>query len=350
MPCGHPSPPGLFSPHVIDGPFPGRWRPGQSRPRVALPGPGRRPGDRRRSRHGRGQPALSPGRGLGRGASWRRWVGRWLGRGEDHGGEGLPTLPGRRLANSIAIMQGRISRSRLAGRAGRRARRPAPRPTPACSIITGAKEAIAAGRTATEHMLPLPCPGRRAEVDAAAFLLMPSGRHRPGPPKYSTAPATAPFLTDWRGPLPRRRPAASSGPGRRRGGRGGRRLRCGQRAISPQGGNTGLCGGNATPDKRCRRGRLLGRLTAIRAVDAANNALTVEAGCTWRRRSARGPGLFPLSPAAEGSCQIGGNPSTNAGGSRSCVTAMPGTHPRLEVVPPAAPHGTASRDCKDNTG
>lgn len=86
-------------------------------------------------------------------------------------------------------------------------------------------------------------------------------------------------------------------------------------AIVPQGGNTGLCGG-ATPIK----GEIilsLTRLNRIRAIDAANNTMTVEAGCTLAaaQMAASGAGrLFPLSLAAEGTATIGGNLSTNAGG------------------------------------
>ncbi len=86
-------------------------------------------------------------------------------------------------------------------------------------------------------------------------------------------------------------------------------------AIVPQGGNTGLCGG-ATPTG----GEVvvaLTRMNRIRALDADNNSITVEAGCTLHavQEAARDADrLFPLSLAAEGSATIGGNLSTNAGG------------------------------------
>jgi len=86
-------------------------------------------------------------------------------------------------------------------------------------------------------------------------------------------------------------------------------------AIVPQGGNTGLCGG-ATPT----RGEVvvsLARLNRVRAIDPANNTLTVEAGCTLaavHEAAAAAGRLFPLSLAAEGTATIGGNLSTNAGG------------------------------------
>jgi len=88
-------------------------------------------------------------------------------------------------------------------------------------------------------------------------------------------------------------------------------------AIVPQGGNTGLVGG-ATPTGKGREVVIaLGRLNRIRDLDRLNDTLTVEAGCILAniQRAADEAGrLFPLSLAAEGSCQIGGNLSTNAGG------------------------------------
>jgi len=87
--------------------------------------------------------------------------------------------------------------------------------------------------------------------------------------------------------------------------------------IVPQGGNTGMCGA-ATPDRSGDEVVLsLARMRAIRALDAANATITVEAGVTLAdvQQAARDAGmLFPLSLASEGSCTIGGNLSTNAGG------------------------------------
>jgi FAD/FMN-containing dehydrogenase len=87
--------------------------------------------------------------------------------------------------------------------------------------------------------------------------------------------------------------------------------------IVPQGGNTSLCGG-ATPHASGSEIVLsLGRLARVRAVDPGNATLTVEAGLPLARvqQAADEAGLlFPLSLAAEGSCTIGGNLSTNAGG------------------------------------
>lgn len=88
-------------------------------------------------------------------------------------------------------------------------------------------------------------------------------------------------------------------------------------AIVPQGGNTSLCGG-ATPLPDGHSVVLsLSRLKRVRAVDAANNSLVVEAGCILaevRELARRHERLFPLSLASEERCEIGGNLSTNAGG------------------------------------
>ena len=89
--------------------------------------------------------------------------------------------------------------------------------------------------------------------------------------------------------------------------------------VVPQGGNTGLCGG-ATPDDSGRAVILsLQRLNRIRGIDTDNDTMQVEAGCILQsvQQAARGAGrLFPLSLAAEGSCTIGGNLATNAGGTQ----------------------------------
>ncbi|HET8876153.1 MAG TPA: FAD-binding oxidoreductase [Casimicrobiaceae bacterium] len=88
-------------------------------------------------------------------------------------------------------------------------------------------------------------------------------------------------------------------------------------AIVPQGGNTGMCGG-ATPDAGGGEVVLsLARMRAIRAIDRANATITVDAGVVLAdvQRAAHAEGLlFPLSLASEGSCTIGGNLATNAGG------------------------------------
>ncbi len=86
--------------------------------------------------------------------------------------------------------------------------------------------------------------------------------------------------------------------------------------IVPQGGNTGLAGGSI-PDATGRALVLsLSRMNRIRTIDAANNTLTAEAGCTLQTvqdAAASAKRLFPLSLASQGSCTIGGNLATNAG-------------------------------------
>ena len=147
----------------------------------------------------------------------------------------------------------------------------------------------------------------RARLDAAV-----------GSAQVLTAPAdVAPYLTDWRGRYHGHaqavvRPGSTS------------EVAAVVRAcadasvpIVAQGGNTGQCGG-ATPDASGDAIVIsLARMNRVRAVDADNATLTVEAGATLAavQEAATAAGLlFPLSLAAEGSCTIGGNLSTNAGG------------------------------------
>ena len=88
-------------------------------------------------------------------------------------------------------------------------------------------------------------------------------------------------------------------------------------AIVPQGGHTGFCGG-ATPDNTGKQIILnLKRMNHIRELDVANQTITLEAGCILQavqEQAAAQDFLFPLSLGAEGSCMIGGNLATNAGG------------------------------------
>ncbi|MEO6078986.1 MAG: FAD-binding oxidoreductase [Steroidobacteraceae bacterium] len=88
-------------------------------------------------------------------------------------------------------------------------------------------------------------------------------------------------------------------------------------SVVPQGGNTGYCGG-ATPDPSGRSIVLgLRRMNRIRSVDPANFALVAEAGCTLasvQQAATSADRFFPLSLGSQGSCQIGGNLATNAGG------------------------------------
>ena len=132
---------------------------------------------------------------------------------------------------------------------------------------------------------------------------------------------------------------------------------CGKYGIPvvPQGGNSGLCGG-ATPDRTGNQIVLcLSRMNAIREIDPVNHTATVESGVILQElhETVANRGLFfPLDLGAKGSCQIGGNLSTNAGGinvlrygnARELVLG-------LEVVLPDGEIWTnLSKLRKDNTG
>jgi len=125
--------------------------------------------------------------------------------------------------------------------------------------------------------------------------------------------------------------------------------------IVPQGGNTGMVGGTVLAADGSQVIVNVSRMNRIRALDPANNTIAVEAGCVLadiQAAAAAAGRLFPLSLAAEGSCQIGGNLSTNAGGTnvlrygnaRSFVLG-------LEVVLPDGRIWDGLRGLrKDNTG
>ena len=89
--------------------------------------------------------------------------------------------------------------------------------------------------------------------------------------------------------------------------------------IVPQGGNTGLTGGSQPHADGTEIIISTSRMNKVREIDVLNNTMTVEAGCILADLQAAASDadrLFPLSLAAEGSCQIGGNLSTNAGGTQ----------------------------------
>ncbi|HEV7816998.1 MAG TPA: FAD-binding oxidoreductase [Janthinobacterium sp.] len=125
--------------------------------------------------------------------------------------------------------------------------------------------------------------------------------------------------------------------------------------LVPQGGNTGLVLGGV-PDASGRAVVLsLARLNTIRAVDPLNRTMTVDAGCilqTIQEAAAAAGCLFPLSLAAEGSCSIGGNLSTNAGGTAVLRYGnMRELCLGLEVVTPQGEVWSGLRGLrKDNTG
>ena len=90
-------------------------------------------------------------------------------------------------------------------------------------------------------------------------------------------------------------------------------------SIVPQGGNTGLVVGSVPDDSGQQVVLSLTRMNAVRALDPHNLTMTVEAGCVLQQlqeTAERAGFLFPLSLAAEGSCTIGGNLGTNAGGTQ----------------------------------
>jgi len=126
--------------------------------------------------------------------------------------------------------------------------------------------------------------------------------------------------------------------------------------IIPQGGNTGMSGA-AVPlaHQGCNLIVNLARMNRIRMIDRDNGTMTVDAGCVLRKIQEQAEAIgrhFPLSLGAEGSCQIGGNLSTNAGGTavlrygnaREMVLG-------LEVVLPDGSIWESLRGLrKDNTG
>ena len=90
-------------------------------------------------------------------------------------------------------------------------------------------------------------------------------------------------------------------------------------SLVPQGGNTGLAVGSVPDASGTQVVLSLQRMNAVRELDAANLTVTVEAGCvlqSLQEAAGKAGYLFPLSLAAEGSCTIGGNLATNAGGTQ----------------------------------
>jgi FAD/FMN-containing dehydrogenase len=167
--------------------------------------------------------------------------------------------------------------------------------------------------------------------------------------------AMAPFLSDWRGKWTGRAIAVAQPDTAQDVTAVMRWCHAHDVPVVPQGGNTGLSGGSV-PDGEGRTLVLsLVRLNRVRAVDPFNYTITVEAGCTLQQvqEAAREAGrLFPLSLAAEGTCTIGGNLATNAGG----VQVLRFGNARelclgLEVITPDGELWDGLRGLrKDNTG
>jgi FAD/FMN-containing dehydrogenase len=125
--------------------------------------------------------------------------------------------------------------------------------------------------------------------------------------------------------------------------------------IVPQGGNTGLVLGSVPDDSGTAIVLSLTRMNYVRGLDTVNNTITVESGCILeniQNAASEAKRLFPLSLAAEGSCTIGGNLSTNAGG--TAVLRYGNSRDLclgLEVVTPQGDIWNGLRGLrKDNTG
>ena len=126
-------------------------------------------------------------------------------------------------------------------------------------------------------------------------------------------------------------------------------------AIVPQGGNTGLVGGQIPSADGSQIVLSLGRLDRVRTLDPRGNTMTLEAGVTLQRAQEAAEAadrLFPLSLASQGTCTIGGNIATNAGG--TAVIAYGNTRDLvigLEVVLADGRIWNGLRSLrKDNTG
>ncbi len=125
--------------------------------------------------------------------------------------------------------------------------------------------------------------------------------------------------------------------------------------VVPQGGNTGLVGGQVPHGSGREIVVSLSRLNRVREVDPLSNTVTVEAGVvleTLHQAADAADRLFPLSLASQGSCQIGGNLSSNAGG--TAVLAYGNTRELCLGVEVVLPTGEVLDDLrklkKDNTG
>ena len=126
-------------------------------------------------------------------------------------------------------------------------------------------------------------------------------------------------------------------------------------AIVPQGGNTSMVGGSVPHEHGHEIIVNLSRMNRVRAIDPVNYALTAEAGCILadlQAAASEADRLLPLSLAAEGSCEIGGNLSTNAGGTNVLRYGMARDQVLgLEVVLPDGSVWDGLRGLrKDNTG
>ena len=144
-------------------------------------------------------------------------------------------------------------------------------------------------------------------------------RHAVGAENVITGVDAAPYEVDWRKRYHGRAMAVVRPGSTAEVAAVVRRCAADRIGIVAQGGNTGLVGGSVPDASGTQVVLSLARLDRIRGVDAANLTLTAEAGCVLQRvqEAAESHGLlFALSLAAEGSCTIGGNLATNAGGTQ----------------------------------
>ena len=165
----------------------------------------------------------------------------------------------------------------------------------------------------------------------------------------------APYLTDWRGRFTGRARAVLRPQDTAQVALLVQACAAHRVPIVPQGGKTGLVLGSVPDDTGTAVVLSLSRLNQVRAIDVVNRTITVDAGVilqTVQETAAAHGLLFPLSLAAEGSCTIGGNLSTNAGG--TAVLRYGNTRELCLGLEAVTPHGAiwdglrALR--KDNTG
>ena len=133
----------------------------------------------------------------------------------------------------------------------------------------------------------------------------------------STAEEIEPYVNEWRGLWRGKTPAVVMPASTGEVASVLRHCNANGIAVVPQGGNTSLCGGSIPDESGTQIVLSLSRINRIRRVDREDYSMVAEAGCILAnlQDAARNAGrLFPLSLGAEGSCQIGGNLSTNAGG------------------------------------
>ena len=181
-------------------------------------------------------------------------------------------------------------------------------------------------------------------------------RHIVGEPfVLTTAADVAPFLDDWRGRFTGKalavlRPAAAEQVAQLVKACAHWRI-----PVVPQGGRTGLVLGSVPDESGTAVVLSLSRMNQVRSIDAVNRTMTVEAGCILQQvqdAAALHDCLYPLSLASEGSCTVGGNLSTNAGG--TAVLRYGNARELclgLEVVTPQGEIWSGLRGLrKDNTG